>query len=109
MEFESLTNLIAVLLIILPAMNLFVAWKLHRASQVEHITALEERKWTAFVLWLASSAVALLGISRINYLVSGEHLLEPPLVLFLMALAMILISVPSLYWYYLYIRRRFGE
>lgn len=100
---ELLTFIIALVLICLPFFDWTASIILHRAAKKagDKGIAVHERARMATVLAIATSINGLLGVNRVFVLGLAQ-----PVTLILLSIALILISVPNIYWLILYRRHR---
>lgn len=95
---------IAFVLIAFAAVNVISTSVLIRAALRHHWPALEERATVAAVLAVAAVGGAALGLARLRLLD-----LPPGVSLALMAVGLVLISVPSIVWLFAYWTGQFDE
>lgn len=100
---DFILSVITVLAVVLPAISIYVAYKLFKASRSERgkgVTALRERANTAIVLAVSGVCGAILGINRAYYLATTNTFLSPTDGLFLLSIIIIATSLPGIFWLY---------
>lgn len=98
--------------VIFPVFNLWSFWILHKASKTQigkTSPALQERTRVAGILTVASLLLAIIGVNRISLLFFNVGLTGSPLPLALIAVVVMLISVPSMLWLNQYFRDGFDK
>jgi ABC-type uncharacterized transport system permease subunit len=99
------TDVLVALLLVLPPFDIVVALRLWQLSRRNPgIVSLRERAVNAAALALAASCGGILAWSRVGVLRIG-----PDASLTLLALALVVVSVPALYWLGLLLSGRFRE
>jgi hypothetical protein len=95
---------LAVVLVFLAGINVTLTAILIRAALRHHWAALEERATVAAILALIAIGAAALGLNRL-------HLLNFPteVSLTILAIGLILVSIPSIVWFVAYRTGRFDE
>ena len=100
-----IVDALAVLLILLPVADWLAAVILVRAArQKPPIHALTERAWSAVLLSIAATFAAILGFVRLQFLP-----IEREIAITMLALALVFVSIPALYWLWLYEVRGFDD
>lgn len=97
----TLVDVETVLLIVTPAFPALAALLLLRHWRTDS-PSLHERTILAVRDWLVASIAALLALSRLGLIELPRGVTLP-----LLATAMLLVSLPSAYWLWLYFRGRF--
>jgi len=100
---ELITFVLAIILLVLPAVDWGVSYILYRASRkLKHSNlALKERGQMAGVLATASTLNAILALIRL-----GSLHIEPIYPILILGASLILGSVPNIYWLILYSENR---
>lgn len=99
----TLTDWLVVLLIVAPLFPaLLVGVLVYRRVWTFRSPSLRERALLGLRDWLVATIAALLALSRLHIIDLSRDLSIP-----LLAIAMLLVSIPSLYWLFLYFRGGF--
>jgi hypothetical protein len=93
---------LVVLLIVVPAFPALTALILLRHWNQLHSPSLHERTLLAIRDWAVGSIAAALALSRLGFITLPREWSLP-----LLAIAMLLVSLPSAYWLALYYRGKF--
>lgn len=100
-----MSDVLVILLLILPPFDIVVALRLFQLSRRNpDVVSLRERAVNAAALALAASAGSVLAWSRVGVFSLGQDM-----VLTLLSLALVVVSVPALYWLVLLVSGRFRE
>lgn len=109
---EFLYTAAALCAVVLPWFGVYAAYKLQRLSRSSEgrgIQALRERANVAVLLAIASLLGGVLGLNRFYDLFLGEPLLRGGVVVLILAMFIILTSMPGLYWTFKYVRGGFHD
>lgn len=104
MEFR---DFIALVLVLLPAIDLtavVLLWRAVKKAGDKAGIALKERLTVAIMLWIVVSLNGLLG-----WAVLLDITLPPGVGLAILATSLILVSMPNLYWLYIYSQNKFKK
>lgn len=100
-----MNDVLVILLFVLPPFDIVVALRLFQLSRRNPgIVSLRERAVNAAALALAASIGSILAWSRVSMFRLGQDA-----ILTLLSLALVVISVPALYWLVLLLTGRFRE
>lgn len=83
----------------------YILRKVYKSSDAPSI-AVRERYFVATVLAIVTTINAILGANAIETRITGNPILPPGIPLIILSFSLILVSLPNMYWLWLYFTKR---